>query len=45
MFPCYSLNRPSLSRPYCVRKSVLYVSVSIAALQIGLTFNWSNFDL
>ena len=33
MFPCYSLNL-SLSFLHCVHNSVLYVCVSVAALQI-----------
>ena len=34
MFPRYSLHTSTLSFPYYVRKSVLYVCTSIAALQI-----------
>ena len=39
MFPCYSLysSHPLLRMPPCVHKSVLYVCISIAALQIGLS--------
>ena len=35
LFPCCSLNHPSFSRPYYVRKSVLYVSVSINSVQFS----------
>ena len=39
MFPCYSLysSHPLLHTPPCIHKSVLYVFISIAALQIGLS--------
>ena len=35
MFQCSSLHSSTLSFPHCAHKSVLYVCVSIAALQIG----------
>ena len=35
MFQCYSVNLPYSLLPLCIHKCVLYVSVSVAALQIG----------
>ena len=45
MFPCHFLNLPRPLPPHCVLKSVLYVCVFIAALQIGSSVPISFYSL
>ena len=46
MFPCYSLHSSPLSLPNChVHKSVFFVCISIATLQIGSSYHLSKFHV
>ena len=45
MFQGYSLKSSALFFPHCVEKSVLYVSVSFADLQIDYRYHISRFRI